>query len=59
MAKRRVDGFEAPGSYKHDLSYNGAEIAALSELVRRSVYCDQNIEYNCHSAQLLARPPAG
>lgn len=59
MTKTRVDGYEAPGSYKHDLNYNGATTAALSEFVRRSEYCEQNIVYDCNDAKLFARPPSG
>lgn len=59
MTKTRVDGYEAPGSYKRDLNYNDASIAALSEFVRRSDYCEQNIVYDCVDAKLFARPPSG
>ncbi|VDD79184.1 unnamed protein product [Mesocestoides corti] len=51
-----VDGFQAPGSYHRKLNYGRASRAALTELTRRAVYCEQSVAYRCWNAKLLAKP---
>ncbi|VUZ53405.1 unnamed protein product, partial [Hymenolepis diminuta] len=51
-----VDGFQNPGSYKRILNYGKASRAALAELTRRAMYCEQSVAYRCWNAKLLAKP---
>jgi contactin associated protein-like 2 len=55
----RVDGYDGPGSYRRKLNYEGASRAALTELTRRSVQCDQSIYYKCYNVRLLSLPAGG
>ncbi|KAL3309224.1 hypothetical protein Ciccas_012230 [Cichlidogyrus casuarinus] len=55
----RVDGYDAPGSYRRKINYLGNSRASLSELTRRSVRCEQAIAYRCRNARLLKLPTTG
>ncbi|KAL1140158.1 hypothetical protein AAG570_000090, partial [Ranatra chinensis] len=50
-----VDGFQEPGSFKQDISYD-ADIQQLEALTNRSRSCSQRIEYTCRKSRLLNSP---
>ncbi|VEL26734.1 unnamed protein product [Protopolystoma xenopodis] len=54
-----VDGYQEPGSYRHQLSYSRANRETLGELVRRALTCEQAITYRCWNSHLLRLPTGG
>ena len=49
-----VRGFEEAGSYKRVVSYNGASLSQLRQLIDVSTHCAQFIKYECHAAMLFS-----
>uniref|UniRef100_A0A646QGQ6 Neurexin4 n=1 Tax=Hemiscolopendra marginata TaxID=943146 RepID=A0A646QGQ6_9MYRI len=50
-----VNGFEKPGSFVQDITYN-AEMDQIIELVNRSSHCRQFLSYQCYRARLFNSP---
>ena len=51
-----VDGYEADGSYIHDVTDTGlglSSVAQLAGLAGASEHCEQFIKYECYNAALL------
>ena len=55
-ARTLVDGYEAPGSYVKNITYNATgltSVAQLAGLADVSTHCEQFIKYECHGALLF------
>ncbi|CAH1403187.1 unnamed protein product [Nezara viridula] len=50
-----VDGFQEPGSFRQDISYD-ADFKQLEALTNRSKTCSQYIHFQCRQAKLLNSP---
>uniref|UniRef100_T1JED8 Neurexin-4 n=1 Tax=Strigamia maritima TaxID=126957 RepID=T1JED8_STRMM len=50
-----VNGFETPGSFIQDITYN-AEFSQITQLINRSISCRQHLAYECFRARLLNSP---
>lgn len=50
-----VDGFQEPGSFRQDISYD-ADFKQLEALTNRSKSCSQYIHFQCRQAKLLNSP---
>lgn len=50
-----VNGFESSGSYKRAVSYTGASLTQIENLISVSVECRQFIKYECLEAELFLR----
>ena len=50
-----VTGYEEPGSYHQDLTYN-ADLDQITVLVNKSYSCKQFIKYECKNARLFNTP---
>ncbi|XP_063360126.1 neurexin-4 [Cydia amplana] len=50
-----VDGYQEPGSFKQDITYDASR-AQLEALLNRSSSCSQRLEYMCRHSRLLNSP---
>ncbi|KOB71646.1 Uncharacterized protein OBRU01_10999, partial [Operophtera brumata] len=50
-----VDGYQEPGSFRQDISYDASR-AQLEALLNRSHSCTQRLEYRCRHSRLLNSP---
>ena len=48
-----VDGFDAPGSYWRNVTYNETSLIQLANLTASSSHCEQFIKYECNHSVLL------
>ena len=48
-----VTGYEAAGSYVHNVVYTAASVAQLAALATISAHCEQFIKYECHHTLFL------
>ena len=48
-----VDGFEAPGSYSRNVTYDETSLIQLASLTASSSHCEQFIKYECYNSRLL------
>ena len=48
-----VDGFEDPGSYSRDVTYNETDLVQLASLAASSAHCEQFIKYECYDSVLF------
>ena len=51
--RTRVDGYEDPGSYSLDVTYNETDLVQLVSLTASSAHCEQFIKYECYHSCLL------
>ncbi|XP_014677786.1 PREDICTED: contactin-associated protein-like 2 [Priapulus caudatus] len=49
-----VKGYEDPGSYRHDVIYEGATIEQLTALTQVSTTCDQYMRYECFGSVIYS-----
>ena len=47
-----VDGFQAPMYYQRVINYD-TDIAGLTEVIERSVSCEQAISYKCNNSRIM------
>ncbi|XP_033114751.1 neurexin-4-like isoform X2 [Anneissia japonica] len=52
----RVTGSNEPGSYKHDIDYDGVGMDQIRMLVSEAEHCEQYIKYRCKKSKLLNSP---
>ena len=52
-SKTLVAGFEAPGSYWRNVTYNETSLIQLASLTASSSHCEQFIQYECYESRLL------
>ena len=48
-----VAGFEAPGSYWRNVTYNETSLIQLASLTASSSHCEQFIKYECYRSRLI------
>ena len=48
-----VAGFEAPGSYWRNVTYDETSLIQLASLTASSSHCEQFIKYECYESRLL------
>ena len=53
-----VDGFQAPDYYKRVIKYD-TDIAGLTEIIERSVSCEQAISYKCNNSRIMLKAEMG
>ncbi|CAK1598381.1 unnamed protein product [Parnassius mnemosyne] len=51
----QVDGYQEPGSFRQDISYDASR-AQIEALLNRSHSCSQRLEYMCRHSRLLNSP---
>ena len=48
-----VDGFQDPGSYSCNVTYQGTSLLQLTSLTASSAHCEQFIMYECYHSRLF------
>ena len=54
----RVDGYQEPGSFVQDITYD-ADMDQIEALLNRSMSCHQRLMYSCKRSKLLNSPSSG